>query len=108
VAFKTLEEYQQRVKAIHKQILPFVQRSYLDDSELIVNFLPGVGAETWRSLLTDEICLVDVYGEADRGYMGEEHVFFAGGGRAGNWPTGKAIKIREWFKKNAPEVKIWV
>lgn len=107
MAFKTLEEYQQRVRAISKQIQPFVLRLYLDDAELIVNFTPGAGAETWRSLLTDEICLVNVYGSSERGYMGEEHVFFAGGGRAGNWSTGNAEKIREWFRKNAPEVKLW-
>jgi hypothetical protein len=60
-------------------------------------------------LLEDEICLVSVYGE-DRGigtYYKDEHVFFAGGGSPRVWPMGKAQKIREWFKKNAPEVKLW-
>jgi hypothetical protein len=60
-------------------------------------------------LLEDELCLVNVY-EEDRGigtYYKDEHVFFAGGGGPEAWNNSSAKKIREWFKKNAPEVKLW-
>jgi hypothetical protein len=105
--FKTIEEYQQRVIELHKQIRPFVDSSHLDASEFIVRFTPGAGHKMFLDLLEDELCLVNIYGQDARGYIHEEHVFFAGGGGPGAWNNSSAKKIREWFKKNAPEVKLW-
>lgn len=107
MAFTTIEEYRQRVQALHKQIHPFVDNIYLDISEFIVRFTPGASHKMFLDLLGDELCLVNVYGADVSGRIHDEHVFFAGGGGPGAWTTGEAQKIREWFEKNAPEVKLW-